>query len=243
MMRKRFSCKGVTAIELLIAVSILSVLFTIVFLIFRSSFSAAEKGTENLNLLQAQSVFLAYLKHDLRTLIFDQAAGITPPELVSDEKGTSSFSFYKVENVDEKGRPLPIKVQYSRASGDKPAFSIQRQAGSANKIFVKDMVATFSLEFLNKQNEVVSGSSITSLQKARIRLSGFGSDFFEVVVGVYSPYIQKDDAGPLDSWYANYLIKQFSPGSAIRNYQGVILEEEDYELIPGAHGIALLDAW
>lgn len=249
------SKRGFTLIEVVIGSFLISILLLILIRITRVMFSGTQKGSESLNTLQAQSIFLTYLKHDLRTLIFSNTAGIPAPEIKNDMRGTLSFTFFKVESVDTLGRPLPVKVEYQKVDDGNtyqhqngaqiPVFGISRKVGaSANaKIFVKDLIATFSMDFLDRQNNILNDTTMKDLQKARLTLNSGVNELFEVVVSVYSPYLEKSERGPPTTWHSNYSIKPFSPMAVLRTYEGVELEPEDYEIISGTKGIALLDEW
>lgn len=248
------SPRGFTAVEGLLAVLLISGIFLTLFTVLRSAFSGTQRGSENLNILQEESIFLEYLKHDLRTLIFSQEAGIPPPEIINDGKGTTSFAFFKVETVDAQGRPLPVKVVYTREDSGRtfshpdgsqvPVFGISRKAGTANpKTFVKDLIATFALELLDKQDQLVESAGKEGLQKVRISLKTASNELFKVVASIYSPYLKGIATGPADCWYPNYLIRPFTPKAIIRTYEGVEIEPEEFEIIPGANGISLLEEW
>ncbi|MBF0547971.1 MAG: hypothetical protein HQM08_26275 [Candidatus Riflebacteria bacterium] len=239
-------------LEVLVVAVIIVVLLLILYLTYRGVATGVQKGTELLATLQEESIFLAYLKHDLRTLIMGSDPGIPVPVVENDIVGTRRLTFYKVSNVDSTGRPLSVKVEYLRMESGKtetladgrqvPLYSITRQVGLDNSHpFMNQIVASFAIEFLDKADQLLGSADFLRASKTRLTLRTSGAELLNVIASIYSPYLANTIAStPEDCWLPNYKIREFIPGvTRIITYQGIEIEPSKIEIIPGATGVVL----
>ena len=132
--------RGTTLVEILVVVAIGALLLALLQRGLSHLFAGTRRGYETLSVMQEEGRFLSYLKHDLRTLVMGAIPDIPPPELVEDVAGTARLVFYKVEEADEFGRPLPVRVEYERSAHTRPyvtatgrtcpAWSLVRRVGT-----------------------------------------------------------------------------------------------------------------
>ncbi|MBF0543755.1 MAG: hypothetical protein HQM08_04945 [Candidatus Riflebacteria bacterium] len=241
--KMKFRKFGSTLIEILVVTLLFSIILgTLTFLLFRT-FKGTKKGVDTLTILQEQSKLMSYVKHDLRTLIIGD---YPPPEVVNDTMGTVSFSFYKVLTVDVNGLPIPVKIVYSRENTGKtqqkkdgstsPSFSILRNDGQNTERFMSDIIASFSIELLDRRNYLINVNPVVT-RKIRLSIETFSSDLFSTNLSLYSPFVSSVASGSEKAWLNNYRCRSYSPGAAVVTYSGVSIPSN--ELISIGAGIAL----
>ncbi|NLI75557.1 MAG: hypothetical protein GX442_03840 [Candidatus Riflebacteria bacterium] len=218
-------------IEVIIVALIAAVILGTLMLLLSRTFFGSRKGFDTLSILQEESKLVAYLKHDFRTFIM--GGGIPGPVVTDDAAGTTGFEFFKVETADVFGRPIPVKIRYSREGSGKTAraldgtlktvYSLRRSDGTTTKTFMPDMVCLFRLGLLDRAG---ADSAATPLQtrKVRIEIESFASELLRTTANIYSPYVNKLASGPETAWLNNFQQQTYAPGMGIETYDGVVLD-------------------
>ena len=245
---------GTTMVEILIVALIASLIMLVVQRSLMHLLSHSARGQENLSVLQEEGRFMAFLKHDLRTLIMGGSTEIPAPVVESGADGTTALIFYKVEDADEYGRPLPVRVEYRRHLHTKKyqsaagqlyqSYTIIRKAGEesayAQRHFMTGLVATFGVTLLDSREAVLPPSESIKARKIHVELGSFGSPLLKVTATIYSPYISALGAtSTANLWLPNYKVKTYPLKPGLQTYGGQTLQAADMKIIPGANAIVL----
>ncbi|MGM0599404.1 MAG: PulJ/GspJ family protein [Candidatus Rifleibacteriota bacterium] len=240
MKKSSIKLKGYTMVEILVVTLISAIAMATVLTLLSRTFSGAKKGNKTLLAIQEKSFLLAYLKHDLRTLIHGNS--IPTPMITNDSEGTALFSFFKVQTADEYGRPIPVQITYNRIDAGTiekpdgtmvPAYGIQRTDGTTTKTFMKGQLTEFSLELLDKAAQPVN-SSPEKCRKITVNLATIESELLETTVSVYSPYLNTAIDHHKNAWLNNFRMTSYSPGAAVSTYNGATIPSSELVIINGA---------
>ncbi len=226
--------RAMTMIETLVVVMIASIVLGGLMMLFSRSFFGSRKGVDTLSVLQEQSKLVAWLKHDLRTMIMGNS--IAGPLITDDSTGTAKFEFYKVETADSFGRPIPVKITYRRTGGsttaktlagvEKAAYTVERTDGTSTKIFMNAMISDFHLSLLDRAGNSALAQPLTT-RKVRVELEGFSSDLLRTTISIYSPYISREASQAAATWMPNFHQQSYAPGTGIVTYNGALIDSSD----------------
>ncbi|MFZ2961000.1 MAG: type II secretion system protein [Candidatus Ozemobacteraceae bacterium] len=219
---------GFTIAEMLVVTLVIGLVIATLMKILTGTFAGAKKGFDTLTLLQENSKLIAALKQDLRTLIIGGPDNIPSPIGNPMDPGitgnTNTLEFFKVWNIDESGRPLVVKITYTRdgSPSGKP-FGITRSTGigpgsEPPKKFVPDLLTKFQISLLDNQGVAISNSAQSNqVKKFRLSLTSHGTDLLSTAVSIYSPYVPASGTSSIyDLWVRNYTCVDFQPGAGVR---------------------------
>lgn len=240
-----------TLVELMLVAFLAVIILTIVWRVFSQMLRGSRQGFDTLTVLQEESVFLCWLKHDLRSLIVGTAQEIPGPVLADTATGTASIGFYSVRTADDAGRPLPVFVSYSLEASPRrrrlpdgreaPLYSVRRLAGSTSTHrFMDHLVGSLRLTLLDRAAQPLPPARGREVRKVRVELETQGSELLAVTLSIYSPYLAGELASaPAEVWYPNYFVSPARQRVSSETFDEFPLETEDFEIIPGARGLAL----
>jgi len=221
--------RAFTMIEILIVAMVTAIVMAVILKLLSGAFTSTAKGYDNLSVLQEKSRLVAVLKQDLRTLIFAGADNIPLPVVFYDANAqTSQFEFHKVYGIDENGRPLVEKIIYQSfpaniQSGKTFGITRRCEVGKAlQQNYLHNMLTGFRIDMLDSTGTPICSTADTkNLKKVRLVMESKGSELLATTVSVYSPYVSASDtASAGDLWCPNYMFAEYTPGAAIKLFQG-----------------------
>jgi len=236
---------GFTVVELLVAAFIIALLIGSITMALSHVFSSARKGNDTLTLFQNTSIFLTWLRFDLRTMVIDP-----PPDVIDNGSNTQSFSFNRVVSIAtlNNNSYIPVQKRITYRIRDKgikkqnqsgvllSVFSIERIVENEDpdilKTFMPEGLTDFKVVILDNMAQPTMNTP-ENTRKVSIKLAtNQGSEIFETTLSIYSPFIRQSEKD--QAFLSTAKLNPWRPGATVTTFDGVQIPANQIGEVDGA---------